>query len=140
MWLIVYFKKETHGELGGSWHKLYSMHLPVKRTWFFCLSQKWEKMIHTLYMLSGCFIKHAHWNNRCDIVNIYYRWFVHFLYFHTIISVCYQATSVIHSYFWFLCVTMGHYVRHNFFRLKFYPVERILCYGKYFIIKYFPLL
>ena len=34
---IVYFKKEKHGELGGggSWHKLYSMHLPVKRTWFF---------------------------------------------------------------------------------------------------------
>jgi hypothetical protein len=36
-WLIVYFKKEKHGELGASWHKLYSMHLPVKRTWFFCL-------------------------------------------------------------------------------------------------------
>jgi hypothetical protein len=36
-WLIVYFKKEKHGELGDSWHKLYSMHLPVKRTWFFCL-------------------------------------------------------------------------------------------------------
>ena len=31
-------KKEKHGELGGrSWHKLYSMHLPVKRTWFFVL-------------------------------------------------------------------------------------------------------
>jgi hypothetical protein len=31
---IVYFKKEKHGELGGggSCHKLYSMHLPVKRT------------------------------------------------------------------------------------------------------------
>jgi hypothetical protein len=38
-WLIVYFKKEKHGELGGSWHQLYSMHLPVKRTWFFfCLT------------------------------------------------------------------------------------------------------
>ena len=23
---------------GNSWHKLYSMHLPVKRTWFFCLA------------------------------------------------------------------------------------------------------
>jgi hypothetical protein len=35
---IVYFKKESYGELGGegSWHKLYSMHLLVKRTWFCC--------------------------------------------------------------------------------------------------------
>jgi hypothetical protein len=28
---------------GGSWHKLYSMHLPVKRTWFF-LSCTWCKI------------------------------------------------------------------------------------------------
>ena len=38
---IVYFKKERYGELGeggeGSWHKLYSMRLPVKHTWFFVL-------------------------------------------------------------------------------------------------------
>jgi hypothetical protein len=43
---IVYFKKEKHGELrGGSWHKLYSMHLPVKRTWFFCLALVQNKNI-----------------------------------------------------------------------------------------------
>ena len=34
---IVYFKKEKHGESGGSWHKLYHMHLLVKRMWFFVL-------------------------------------------------------------------------------------------------------
>jgi hypothetical protein len=55
-WILIYsglfiLKKEKHGENWGwgSWHKLYSMHLPVKRMWFFCLakigtrlSQKWE--------------------------------------------------------------------------------------------------
>jgi hypothetical protein len=30
---------------GGSWHKLYSMHLPVKRTWFFCLALVQDKKI-----------------------------------------------------------------------------------------------
>jgi hypothetical protein len=30
---------------GVSWHKLYSMHLPVKRTWFFCLVLVQDKKI-----------------------------------------------------------------------------------------------
>ena len=29
----------------GSWHKLYSMHFPVKRTWFFCLALVQDKKI-----------------------------------------------------------------------------------------------
>jgi hypothetical protein len=76
---IVYFKKEKHGEFGGwgSLHKLYSMHLPVKRTWFVLsctsareenltslkigtgLSQKWE--IHftcILHLLNNTCVKH----------------------------------------------------------------------------------
>ena len=28
-----------------SWHQLYSMHLPVKRTWFFCLALVQDKKI-----------------------------------------------------------------------------------------------
>jgi hypothetical protein len=31
--------------MGGSWHKLYSVHLPVKRTWFFCLALVQDKKI-----------------------------------------------------------------------------------------------
>jgi hypothetical protein len=38
--IFVYFER---GE--GSWHKLYSIHLPVKRTWFFCLALVQDKKI-----------------------------------------------------------------------------------------------
>ena len=39
---------EIHwGEVGrgGSWHKLYSMHLPITRTWFFCIALVQDKKI-----------------------------------------------------------------------------------------------
>ena len=58
-WRICVFIKDwklTYGELfilkrksmenwGSSWHKPYSMHLPVKRTWFFCLALVPDKKI-----------------------------------------------------------------------------------------------
>ena len=31
-------KRKSMDNSGGSWHKLYSKYLPVKRTWFFCLA------------------------------------------------------------------------------------------------------
>ena len=42
-WKLIYselfiLKRKSMENWGGSWHKLYSMHLPVKRTWFFCLA------------------------------------------------------------------------------------------------------
>jgi hypothetical protein len=36
--LFILKRKSMDNYGGGSWHKLYSMHLPVKRTWFFCLA------------------------------------------------------------------------------------------------------
>ena len=39
-WKLIYselliLKRKSMENWAGSWHKLYSMHLPVKRTWFF---------------------------------------------------------------------------------------------------------
>jgi hypothetical protein len=50
-WKLIYsalfiLKRKKHGALGGgSWHKLYSMHLTVKRKWFFCLALMQDKKI-----------------------------------------------------------------------------------------------
>ena len=38
-WKLIYselfiFKRKSMENWGDSWHKLYSMHLPIKRTWF----------------------------------------------------------------------------------------------------------
>ena len=80
-WKLIYselfiLKRKSMENWGSSWHKLYSMHLPVKHTWFFCLalvqdmkishllkigtglSQKWEMLFHkqiiwNLYTRSG---------------------------------------------------------------------------------------
>ena len=38
-------KRKSMENSGGSWHKQYSMHLPVKRTWFFCLVLVQDKKI-----------------------------------------------------------------------------------------------
>jgi hypothetical protein len=42
-WKLIYselfiLKRKSMENWGGSWHKLYSTHLPVKCTWFFCLA------------------------------------------------------------------------------------------------------
>ena len=42
-WKLIYselfiLKRKSMENWGSSWHKLYSMHLPVKHTWFFCLA------------------------------------------------------------------------------------------------------
>ena len=49
-WKLIYselfiLKRKSMENWGGSWHKLYSMHLPVKRTWFFCLALVQDKKI-----------------------------------------------------------------------------------------------
>ena len=49
-WKLIYselfiLKRKSMDNSGGSWHKLYSMHLPVKRTWFFCLALVQDKKI-----------------------------------------------------------------------------------------------
>ena len=49
-WKLIYselfiLKRKSMENCGGSWHKLYSMHLPVKRTWFFCLALVQDKKI-----------------------------------------------------------------------------------------------
>ena len=40
-WFIL--KRKSMENWGRSWHKLYSMHLPVKRTWFICLALVQDK-------------------------------------------------------------------------------------------------
>ena len=47
-WKLIYselfiLKRKSMENWGSSWHKLYSMHLPVKRTWFFCLALVQDK-------------------------------------------------------------------------------------------------
>jgi hypothetical protein len=49
-WKLIYselfiLKRKSMENSGCSWHKLYSMHLPVKRTWFFCLALVQDKKI-----------------------------------------------------------------------------------------------
>jgi hypothetical protein len=49
-WKLIYselfiLKRKRMENWGGSWHKLYSMHLPVKHTWFFCLALVQDKKI-----------------------------------------------------------------------------------------------
>ena len=49
-WKLIYselfiLKRKRIENSGGSWHKLYSMHLPVKRTWFLCLALVQDKKI-----------------------------------------------------------------------------------------------
>ena len=49
-WKLMYselfiLKRKSMENWGDSWHKLYSMHLPVKRTWFFCLALVQDKKI-----------------------------------------------------------------------------------------------
>ena len=48
-WKLIYCElfilKRKSMENFGSWHKLYSMHLPVKRTWFLCLALVQDKKI-----------------------------------------------------------------------------------------------
>jgi hypothetical protein len=49
-WKLIYselfiLKRKSMENWGDSWHKLYSMHLPVKRTWFFCLALVQDKKI-----------------------------------------------------------------------------------------------
>ena len=66
-WKLIYselfiLKRQSMKNWAGSWHKLYSMHLPVKRTWCFCLalvhiaknrnwSVSWEIFIPTLIQI-----------------------------------------------------------------------------------------
>jgi hypothetical protein len=49
-WKLIYselfiLKRKSMENWGDSWHKLSSMHLPVKRTWFFCLAIVQDKKI-----------------------------------------------------------------------------------------------
>ena len=48
-WKLIYSElfilKRKSMENFGSWHKQYSMHLPVKRTWFLCLALVQDKKI-----------------------------------------------------------------------------------------------
>ena len=49
-WRLIYselfiLKRKSMENWGRSWHKLYSMHLPVKRTWFSCLALVQDKKI-----------------------------------------------------------------------------------------------
>ena len=49
-WKLIYselfiLKRKSMENWGGSWHKLYSMHLPVKHTWFFYLALVQDKKI-----------------------------------------------------------------------------------------------
>ena len=49
-WKLIYselfiLKRKSMENLEGSWHTLYSMHLLVKRTWFFCLALVQDKKI-----------------------------------------------------------------------------------------------
>ena len=50
VWKLIYselfiLKRKSMANWGDSWHKLYSMHLRVKRTWFFCLALVQDKKI-----------------------------------------------------------------------------------------------
>jgi hypothetical protein len=57
-WKLIYselflLKGKSMENSGGSWHKLNSMHLPVKRTWLFCLALVQDKTFFRKWPFSG---------------------------------------------------------------------------------------